>query len=231
MNLNAHTETPELDLSSALFCEMLRREQRSEEIARTALHLGSFAMRFARVERVPRYDETSRENDAEHSFMLSLVATEIAAQYFPDLDIGAVAQYATVHDLIELETGDVATFDLSDSDLATKTASEHAALDRLCDKLPRHTAAMLRCYEAQAEPEARFVRLIDKLLPVVVDIVGPGRKVMEEDYDVHDSEQLSDAEAKLRQRFADMFPEPEFSILLAARADLADMFASCFAAA
>jgi hypothetical protein len=70
MNLNAHTETPELDLSSALFCEMLRREQRSEEIARTALHLGSFAMRFARVERVPRYDETSRENDAENSCML-----------------------------------------------------------------------------------------------------------------------------------------------------------------
>jgi len=81
----------------------------AEEAAQIVYDLGSMAMRFARVERVPRYDEHSRENDAEHSFMLALVAPELAATYYSELDVGLVAQFSTVHDLIELETADVAT--------------------------------------------------------------------------------------------------------------------------
>jgi hypothetical protein len=70
--------------------------------------------------------------------------------------------------------------------------------------------------------------MIDKVLPVVVDIVGPGRKVMVEDYGVHTVDQLNAAESKLRQRFAHMFPEPQADQLRAARDILADKFAEQF---
>lgn len=228
MQLNNHETIQQFDLSSALFCEILRRNQEAHAIADIALRLGQTAMRFAGVERVPRYDETSRENDAEHSFMLSLVATEIAAQYYAELDTGLVSQFGSVHDLIELETGDVATFELTDSELADKATDEHGALERVCARLPPHTASLLRRYEAQKEPEARLVRMVDKMLPVVVDIIGPGRKVMAEDYGVHTVDQLNAAESKLRQRFAHMFPEPQADQLRTARALLADKFAEQF---
>lgn len=79
--------------------------------ASVALELGKIAINFAGVDRVPRYNDERRENDAEHSFMLALIAGELAQTLYPaTLDAGLVSQYAIVHDLIELETGDVATF-------------------------------------------------------------------------------------------------------------------------
>src|SRR6187402_153736 len=95
--------------------------------ASVALELGALAMKFSRVERMPRYDEKTRENDAEHSFMLALVATELSEHLYPGkLNLGLVSQYAMVHDLIEVKTGDVATFHHSAEDMATKQAVEHA---------------------------------------------------------------------------------------------------------
>ena len=169
-----------------------------EEAARVAFQLGYLSMAFARVERVPRYDETSRENDAEHSFMLSLVASELAGSYFANLDPGLVAQFANVHDLVELETDDVATFTIDDETLAVKAAAEYSALDRVAEILPTYTRQLFLRYEEQVEPEARFVRLVDKILPVIVDIAGPGRKVMEEDYSVTTIDQLTDTHDMLR---------------------------------
>lgn len=200
-----------------------------EEAAKVALHLGYMSMAFARVERVPRYDETSRENDAEHSFMLSLVASELAGSYFSNLDPGLVAQFATVHDLVELETEDVATFTIDDATLAAKTAAEHSALDRVAQSLPAYTRQLFLRYEEQVEPEARFVRLVDKILPVIVDIAGPGRKVMEEDYSVTTVNQLTDTHDTLRQRFADMFPEKELDFLHNVRNLLCQHFEHQFA--
>jgi len=196
----------------------------AERVARATMDLGRLAMRFAQVERVPRYDEASRENDAEHSFMLALVAPEIATSYFPRLDPGLVAQFSIVHDLIELETGDVATFTLSDEALESKEAAEQHALHDLADKLPRHSRQLLLRYEAQQEPEARFVRLIDKLLPVVVDIFGPGKKVMQEDYDITSSTQLVENERRLSQKLRERFPEPELRFLHLVRDILATQF-------
>ncbi|MFZ1250182.1 MAG: HD domain-containing protein [Candidatus Microsaccharimonas sp.] len=173
-----------------------------------ALALGGVAIEFSRIERMPRYDERSRENDAEHSFMLSLVATELAHRLYPDtLDIGLVAQFCPVHDLIEIETGDIPTFHHSQFDMEAKAKAEQAAMERLLLRLPRYTGWLLQQYEQQELPEARFVRAIDKLLPVIVDILGKGRKVMEEDYGVETYDQLTFSHIKLHDRIATTFAE------------------------
>lgn len=201
----------------------------AEQIAADCLTLGDAAMRFARVERVPRYDCYSRENDAEHSFMLALVAGEIAAQYYPGFDTGLVYQFSIVHDLVELKTDDVATFILSESELASKEAAEHAALESLANDLPPHTAHTLLRYEAQIEKEARFVRLVDKLLPVIVDILGPGAKVMNEDYNITTAQQLIDNENRLSANLKRKFPDFTLQELHTARDILAVRFERQFA--
>jgi 5'-deoxynucleotidase YfbR-like HD superfamily hydrolase len=187
------------------------RRESGHHVAEIGLTLGKAAMDFSRVERVPRYASGERESDAEHSFMLALVAPELAVALELPLDIGLVSQYATVHDLIELKTNDVATFLFSEDDQLQKELDEQAALRELLSELPPHTGMMVARYESQREPEARFVRYVDKLLPVVVDILGPGKKVMREDYGVTNRAMLEQCHNELHERlvkkFGGEFPE------------------------
>lgn len=197
-------------------------------IERSALMLATVAIEFASVERMPRYVPEKRENDAEHSFMLSLIASDLAAEFFPDLDPGLVARLGNVHDLPEIKTGDVATFAITEEAMQAKLANESLALEDVCALLPATTAELLRIYEEQRLPEARFVRFIDKLLPVLVDIIGPGSQVMHEDYATFSHEQLEANESELRQRFEKMFPDQELLPIHIARNSLAQIFSEAF---
>jgi len=189
--------------------EMLAPEiQALPTVTSIVLELGGMAMKFAQVDRAPLYTDTHAENDSEHSFMLALVANELATKLYPEeLDAGKVTQYSIVHDLIETITGDVATFHYSAEDMELKQQREHAALEELLNTLPPHTAKLLFQYEQQQEPEARFVRAVDKLLPVAVDILGSGEKLMQETYGVTTDEQLLQSHEKLHNRIATSFKE------------------------
>lgn len=223
-----------VDTSMYLFelnMDKVNEELQARELARateTILTLGKVAMDFARVERVPRYDTESRESDVEHSFMLQLVAVELAEAHYPGLDSGLVAKFSTVHDLPELLVGDVATFDISEEELRQKAEREATAMEKLADILPPHTYSLLERYEEQTEPEARFVRFIDKLLPLVVDIHGPGLKVMNEDYSVYTLTEYLTADKKQATRYEQFFPEDSFNLLHILRQELSRQFATEF---
>lgn len=58
------------------------------------LKLGKYAMEFAGVERATYRADGRKENDAEHSFMLTMVAVHLAAKFYPYLDTGRLAQFA-----------------------------------------------------------------------------------------------------------------------------------------
>lgn len=199
----------------------------SARIAQTSLELGKKAMYFSRIERVPRYADSKRESDTEHSFMLALIAPELAVALKRNLDIGLVSQYATAHDLIELKTSDVATFLFDEEEQKQKEVDEQIVLAELLEELPPHTAYILGKYESQADPEARFVRYVDKLLPIVVDIIGAGERVMKEDYDVTTADQLRKCHQKLHNRLVRMFGE-EFPEITLAHELLCELFESKF---
>lgn len=185
--------------------------EKGTRAAHICLKLGHIAMRFAEIERVPRYENGERENDVEHSYMLALVAPEIAKALELDLDAGQISQYAVVHDLIELKTGDVPTFLFDHHDQHQKEQQEQLAMQELISTLPPHTLMTLQNYELQEDAEARFVRYVDKLLPIVIDIIGQGERVMREDYNITSKEALIQCQAALHTRlvkqFGDEFPE------------------------
>lgn len=201
--------------------------QRGARAAQISLDLGKVAMFFSRIERVPRYSDGKRENDVEHSYMLALVAPEIASSLKLDLDTGLLSQYAIVHDLIELKTGDVATFLFSEDSQLQKELDEQAALRALLDELPPHTATVLLKYESQRDEESRFVRYIDKLLPIVVDVIGAGKRVMHEDYNVHSLDELSRCHEKLHARLVEKFGS-DFPEIDLAHQLLCELFEQCF---
>jgi 5'-deoxynucleotidase YfbR-like HD superfamily hydrolase len=63
--------------------------------------------------------------------MLGLIACAFAAAHLPDLDVGLIAQYALVHDLVEVYAGDTPTLrPLSAAAKARKRQREHHAYQR-----------------------------------------------------------------------------------------------------
>lgn len=171
-------------------------------------HLGAMCIRYAQTERVPRYTSDTRENDAEHSNMLAIMAVELASTLRPDsLDLGLVAQFAAVHDMVEIEVGDTPTFHVDADFLAQKADREHKALQKVLLALPPYTARLLQRYEAQDTPEALWVRASDKIMPLIVDIEGEGTQVMLEDYQVENIGELKVSHQKLIDLFIRRFGE------------------------
>lgn len=130
-----------------------------------ALRLARISLAFGRVERATRHEDGVRvETDTDHTVMLGLVAGELAP---PSLDRAKVTAFALVHDLAEVYAGDTQTLTITPAGMAAKHAREDAARARLAGELGEGSwiAQALAEYEAQRQPEARFVRLVDKVLP------------------------------------------------------------------
>ena len=198
-------------------------EQKVRDMSATCLSLADLCIQYAGIERVPRYNETHRENDAEHSLMVAILSVELADEFRPDLDKGLLSQYSTVHDCVEIAVGDTPTYHLNEQELVAKHIREQSALESLLEILPPYTAQLLRQYEQQLSPEARFVRAVDKLTPLLVDIIGPGQLVLRKDYGINSISEVVKNKLRLDESMTRRFGEdtPE---IVAIYKQLGDMF-------
>ncbi len=123
-------------------------------------------------------DETRKENDAEHSWHLALMAIllcEHAAD--PNINILRVVKMVLIHDLVEIDAGDTFRYDVERN--KTKAAREQAAADRIFNILPTNQAEEIRLlwdeFEAMETPEAKFAAAIDRLQPLLLGCHTQGR--------------------------------------------------------
>lgn len=214
------TQQPDVERFPIL--EDSRRRVAGEVLASLALQASQLVDSFSAVERIPRYADGHRESDVEHSYMLTIAAPEIGHVLDIGLDIDKVRRFAVVHDLLELKVGDVATFDLNPAQLAEKERREEVAREEIYAELPHLTAEDLKEYERQDTPEAVFVRMVDKLLPLAVDITGDGVRVMREDYRIANYQSLEQSHNDLHARIAEKFGD--FPDLVSAHAVLSQLF-------
>jgi 5'-deoxynucleotidase YfbR-like HD superfamily hydrolase len=130
-----------------------------------ATALARLALRFSRVERITRHEDGVRlETDSDHSIMLALVACNLAPAI---LNRARIAEFAIVHDLVETYSGDVQTLTIDAAGRSAKEERERAAFARIRDEFGADSwiVRTFESYEAQVEHEARYVRLMDKVLP------------------------------------------------------------------
>jgi putative hydrolases of HD superfamily len=105
-----------------------------------------------------------RENSAEHSWHLAVMAP-LLAEYAPAaLDLARVVIMLLVHDIVEIDAGDTFAFDAAGA--VDKDERERRAAARLFGLLPADQAGELRGYwdefEARKTPEARFAVAMDR---------------------------------------------------------------------
>ena len=120
---------------------------------------------------VPPKRSPLRENDAEHSWALALLACALAPQINPKLDIGKVAQFAIVHDVVEVYSGDVSAMDSQAANSSERKIREAAALERIQSDFSYMPwiAETIKEYESFSSEEACFVYALDKFMPVAYD--------------------------------------------------------------
>lgn len=128
---------------------------------------------FARVERVPHLADLGRaENDVEHSFGLAITCWYLQPKIAPELNIGKILEIALAHDIVELHAGDTFVFDTERS--ATKDQREREAAEQIAKDWPDFPELVERTveYMDKASEEAKFVKAVDKILPVVMVELG-----------------------------------------------------------
>lgn len=121
------------------------------------------------VRRTLLIDQSRRENDAEHSWHLAMMALVLAEYAEPGVDIGRVIHMLLLHDLVEIDAGDAFFYDAAAE--ADKAAREQQAAERLFGLLPDGQGVGLRAlweeFEARETADARFARALDRVQPML----------------------------------------------------------------
>ena len=131
------------------------------------------ADRLKGVLRQSRIIDGSRpENSAEHSWHLGLMSL-VLGEYAPaGTDLNRVTAMVLVHDLVEIDAGDLFVYAGAQAQ-ADQEEAEHAAADRLFALLPASQAAEFRAlwdeFEERRTPEAKFARALDRLQPMLAN--------------------------------------------------------------
>lgn len=128
----------------------------------------------------PLADGSRRENSGEHSWHLALHALVLADQAGPDVSIDRVIRMLILHDLVEIDVGDVPIHCANGQAHGSEAtrAAETAAADRIFGLLPPEIGRDLRAlweeFEAAATPDSIFAKALDRVQPVLLNHAAGG---------------------------------------------------------
>ena len=121
-------------------------------------------------------DGSRRENDAEHSWSLAIMAFLFAEYVDENIDLLKVIKMVLIHDLVEIYAGDTFCFD--EAGMQDKEAREQASADKIFGLLETDQGQELRVlweeFEACETPEAEYAAMLDRLQPLIMNYVNEG---------------------------------------------------------
>ena len=125
-------------------------------------------------------DGSRRENSGEHSWHLALYAMVLADQAGRDVRIDRVIRMLLLHDLVEIDVGDVPIHSQNGTAHGSQAvqAAEARAAERIFGLLPEDQAPEFRAlweeFEAAKTPDAVFAKSLDRVQPVMANLMSGG---------------------------------------------------------
>ena len=125
-------------------------------------------------------DGSRPENSGEHSWHLALYAMVLADQAAPGVNIDRVIRMLLLHDLVEIDVGDVPIHSANGNAHASPEtqAADQRAADRIFGLLPpdlgRDFRALWDEFEAAETPDAIFAKSLDRVQPVMANLMSGG---------------------------------------------------------
>jgi len=128
------------------------------------------------VRQTPLIDGSRKENDAEHSWHLALMAIVLSDYAAEPVDILRVLKMVLIHDLVEIDAGD--TFCYDPIALRDKAQREERAAERIFGLLPPDQGSHLRSlwqeFEARSSADARFADALDRFQAMLHNYLTKG---------------------------------------------------------
>ena len=126
-------------------------------------------------------DGSRRENDAEHSWHIALMALLFEEYVREPVNISRAVKMCLVHDLIEIYAGDTFAYDVAGNQ--DKAEREAAAADKLFAQLPSEQGSEIRSlweeFDAMQTPDAKYAACMDRLQPFLHNTLTSGHTWME----------------------------------------------------
>ena len=122
-------------------------------------------------------DASRRENSAEHSWHLAMLALVLSEHAAEGVDIARVIAMVLVHDIVEIDAGDVFVYADEVAQVA-KVERELVAAERIFALLPDDQEPVFRAlwheYEEGTTETARFAMALDRLQPLLLNVASGG---------------------------------------------------------
>jgi 5'-deoxynucleotidase YfbR-like HD superfamily hydrolase len=176
------------------------------------IDIGKLVLTFAKINRVTLHEDGKRkESDTDHTVMLSVSACSLAQKLYPNLDLGKVAQFSIVHDLVEAYAGDTNTFNISESERKEKENREELAYERIKSEF-KHVypwiSDTIEDYESLVTDEAQFVKMVDKVMTKLTHRINQGAYLRNENVSKEETLRHYGNQTKiLEDKYGVKFPE------------------------
>lgn len=121
-------------------------------------------------------DRGRKENDAEHSWHIALMAYLLQEYVEESVDVSKVMLMVLIHDLVEIDAGDTYAYDAAGAE--TKREREVAGAERIFGLLPEDQGKYFRElweeFEAYETTEAKYAHLLDNFQPLLLNDAAGG---------------------------------------------------------
>jgi len=138
------------------------------------------------LKREIRYAMTRTQEDATESVAEHVYGMHICALYFlplenptGDWDRALISDMITVHDIDEIETGDVLGYTKTDAVRAAEANAMRVVMNKSPEHMRPRMSEAIDAYDVQETPEARFVKAIDKFEPLIQTYNEAGKQIFQ----------------------------------------------------
>lgn len=115
------------------------------------------------------FNKSRFENDAEHAWHLAVIALVMNEYSNEKIDVSKVIKMVLIHDIVEIDAGDVIVYDTQMRALAAE--KENIAAERIFGILPdeqkEEFIGLWREFEEKRTPESKFAAAIDRFEPIL----------------------------------------------------------------
>ncbi len=122
------------------------------------------------------FNSDRHENDAEHSWHLAMMTLVLAEHSNVGIDVLKVLKMVLIHDIVEIDSGDIFIFDTTKNH--DNTEEELKAAKRIFGMLPEVQATELIAlwieFEEGKTNEAKFAKAMDRFEPILQNASNKG---------------------------------------------------------
>ena len=120
--------------------------------------------------------EDRKENDAEHSWHLAILAILLSEYANEPIDTLNVLKMVLIHDVVEIDAGDTYCYDENGN--KTKADREEKAAQRIFGVLPddqkKEFYKLWKEFEDNVTNDAKFANILDRLQPLMLNYTKDG---------------------------------------------------------